>query len=95
MTDPRHSNDSRPPAESAASHAPGDPERVVNPEAAYGGADAVEKTSYGVGEATDPAGRAAGATAHPPSGSGPNYLAWGIGAVAGLVAIFYLLSLIA
>lgn len=70
-------------------------DRVVNPETAFGGADAVEKTSYVVGRGTDPSDQAHGeVNAHPRPGDGPNYLAWGVGAVAALIAIFYLLSLI-
>ena len=65
---------------------------LPNPEAALGGADAVEKTTYVVGKGTDPAAQAdaRGSSAHPASGSGPNYLAWGIAAIAILVAIAYL-----
>ena len=64
-----------------------------SPEAALGGADAVQKTSYGVGQGTDPDARQGESpVAHPPTGHGPNFLAWGIGAVAALVAIIYLIS---
>lgn len=64
-----------------------------SPDGALGGADAVQKTSYGVGQGTDPDARAGDSpVAHPPSGHGPNFLAWGIGAVAALVAIIYLIS---
>lgn len=64
-----------------------------SPEAALGGADAVQKTSYGVGQGTDPDARPGDSpVAHPPTGHGPNFLAWGIGAVAALVAIIYLIS---
>jgi hypothetical protein len=67
---------------------------LPNPEAALGGADAVQKTGYVVGRGTDPAAQAdADGTAHPPAGSGPNYLAWGIAAIALLVAIAYLIGL--
>ena len=65
----------------------------TNSETALGGADAVQKTTYGVGQGTDPSASSDGAsTAHPNAGSGPNYLAWGIGAIAILVAIAYLVG---
>lgn len=64
--------------------------KFTNPETALGGADAVQKTTYGVGQGTDPSASSDGAsTAHPSAGSGPNYLAWGIGVIAILVAIAY------
>jgi hypothetical protein len=100
--DPRHSTDPHHPAEAARPR-----ERTgatgsagagpfVNPEAALGGADAVQKTSYVVGEGTDPAARhGEGTNAHPRAGGGPNYLAWGIGALAVLIAAVYLISLLA
>ena len=66
-----------------------------NSETALGGADAVEKTTYVVGQGTDPAGKAGeSVNAHPRAGGGPNYVAWGIGAVAGLVALAYLLGML-
>jgi hypothetical protein len=67
--------------------------KLANPETALGGADAVQKTTYGVGQGTDPSASSAGAsTAHPRAGSGPNYIAWGIGAIAVLVALAYLMG---
>ncbi len=66
-----------------------------NSETALGGADAVEKTTYVVGKGTDPGGKAEGAsTAHPRAGGGPNFIAWGIGAIAALVALAYLLGMV-
>lgn len=64
--------------------------QFTNSETALGGADAVQKTSYGVGQGTDPAATSdSSSTAHPPAGSGPNYLAWGVGVIAVLLAIAY------
>lgn len=66
-----------------------------NSETALGGADAVEKTTYVVGQGTEPGGKAGGTSnAHPAAGGGPNYLAWGIGAIAALVALAYLLGML-
>ena len=63
--------------------------------AMLGGADAIQKTTYGVGQGTDPAATSDGAsTAHPASGTGPNFLAWGIGVVAVLVALAYLVGVL-
>lgn len=98
--DPRHDNDPQHPAEAApgregtGARGSAGAEQFVNPEAALGGADAVQKTSYVVGQGTDPAARSGGANAHPRAGQGPNYLAWGVGAVAVLVAVVYLISLL-
>ena len=67
----------------------------VNAEAAYGGADAVQKTSYVVGSGTEPGTRNRGdATAHPTSGSGPNFVAWGVGAIVAAVALVYLFGML-
>ncbi len=67
--------------------------QFTNSETALGGADAVQKTTYGVGQGTDPSASANGSTtAHPKAGSGPNLLAWGVGGIAALVALAYLLG---
>lgn len=69
---------------------------LANAEAALGGADAVQKTSYGVAHGTEPVGASSGdTTSHPRPGGGPNFLAWGIGAVVAVVAIIYLMGMVA
>lgn len=69
--------------------------RLENPEAALGGADAVEKTSAVVGRGTDPQAQRgdAPAAAELPSGRGPNLVAWGVAAIAGIILLVYLLGL--
>ena len=67
----------------------------TNSETALGGADAVEKTTYVVGKGTEPSGKADGSSnAHPRAGGGPNYVAWGVGAIAGLIALAYMLGMV-
>jgi hypothetical protein len=92
MTAPDPSRDQ--PARPAAQ---GDTTRLENPEAALGGADAVEKTSAVVGRGTEPEARRADSTpaaAELPSGRGPNLLAWGVAAIAALIALVYLAGLL-
>jgi len=70
-------------------------DRYKNPETALGGADAVEKTSYGTGRGTDPNARPiAGVSAKTPSGGGVNVLGWIVGAIAVIVGLVYLLGII-
>ena len=67
---------------------------LPNPEAALGGADAVEKTSYVTGKGTEPSDSSAGkpvATAG--SGGGLGGLGWAIGALVVLGAIALLLGM--
>ena len=68
---------------------PGDrPE--IDSEASYGGADAVEKTTYVTGSGTDPEARnIASVTARVEPGGGTNVLVWAVIAVAVLVALVY------
>ena len=62
----------------------------VDAEAAYGGADAVEKTTYVTGSGTDPeAVNRAPVTARVAPGGGVNVLAWVVIALAALVALVY------
>ena len=68
--------------------------KFTNSETALGGADAIEKTTYVVGQGTEPSGKAGDSpNAHPRAGGGPNYVAWGIGALAALVALAYLVGM--
>jgi hypothetical protein len=63
--------------------------RYDHPEAQLGGADAVEKTSYVVGEGAEPHGRPRGEyVARTDSGAG-NVLAWIVGGLAALIALVY------
>lgn len=71
---------------------PDDPsEKLRNPETALGGADNVEKTTYGAPSGTEPGGqqRKGEPTAQVGSGKGPNLLAWIVGAVVVLFALVY------
>lgn len=70
-----------------------DPE-FVDSETALGGADAVEKTTYVVGDGTSPESRTP--TDGPPSvgRSGSSVIAWIAIAVALLVAIVYVLGML-
>ena len=70
-----------------------EPEDFRNSETALGGADAVEKTSYGTGRGTDPnAHPIAGVSARTPSGGGINVLGWAVGAIAVVIGLVYLLG---
>ena len=67
-----------------------DEEQFSNSEAALGGADSVEKTTWVPGSGTDPEGKPiAGVTAQVPSGGGVNLGAWAVGAIALVIAIVY------
>lgn len=67
-----------------------DEEQFSNSEAALGGADSVEKTTYVTGSGTEPENRPiAGVTAQVPSGGGVNLGAWAVGAVAVVIALIY------
>jgi hypothetical protein len=69
-------------------------QKVDNPEAAYGGADAVEKTTYVTGRGTDPKDQAKGTTTPPPPGTtGMSPLAWGVIIVAALIALVFILGI--
>ena len=60
------------------------------PETALGGADSVQKTSYVVGEGTEPSGAPhADVIARTSSGNGINLGAWIIGLVALAIALVY------
>jgi hypothetical protein len=65
-------------------------DRYANPEAALGGADAVEKTSYLVGEGTEPSAQPrAEYTARTKVGGGMNVGAWIVGGIVALIAAVY------
>jgi hypothetical protein len=63
---------------------------IADPEAAYGGADAVGKTTYVVGMGTDPDARPDGPViARVRPGGGANVIGWLVIALAILVALVY------
>jgi hypothetical protein len=73
---------------------------MMHPEAALGGADSVQKTTWGVGTGTEPDGRAEFApvglrkgegpvVARASAGGGINPVAWVVGLLAVLVALAY------
>ena len=67
-----------------------DEEQFSNSEAALGGADSVEKTTWVPGSGTEPEGKPiAGVTAQVPSGGGVNVGAWLVAAIALVIAIIY------
>ncbi len=67
-----------------------DDEQFSNSEAALGGADNIEKTTWVTGSGTEPEGKPiAGVTAQVPSGGGVNVGAWAVGAVALVIAVIY------
>ena len=75
---------------------PGNPDtrKYQMSEAALGGADAVEKTSYVTGRGTDPnAHTIAGVSARTSSGGGVNLLGWAVGAVAVVIGLVYVLGM--
>lgn len=65
-----------------------------SPEAAFGGADAVEKTTYVVGEGTDPGARPTGPyVARDAGGAGSRVGVWIIGGIAALIALVYAIGI--
>jgi hypothetical protein len=68
-------------------------DRYANPEAALGGADAVEKTTYVVGEGTEPGARAHGEYVARGSGDGPSIAVWIVGGIAALIALVYMIGI--
>jgi len=66
------------------------PDRYEDPETALGGADSVQKTSYVVGEGTEPSGAPrASVIARTSAGGGVNIGAWLIGLIALAIALVY------
>jgi hypothetical protein len=66
---------------------------LPDPETAYGGADAVEKTTYVVGEGTDPNAQAP--KGHPPTvgNLGLNWIGWVVVLGAVIMAAIYLFGI--
>jgi hypothetical protein len=67
--------------------------RAESPEVAFGGADAVEKTTYVVGEGTDPKARPTGPYVARDAADGKSLTAWVVGAIAALIALVYVLGI--
>jgi len=65
----------------------------AQPEAQLGGADAVEKTTYVVGEGTDPDRRTRGPYVARGAAGGSNLAVWLIAGVAALIALVYAVGL--
>ena len=68
-------------------------DRYRDPEDQLGGADAVEKTTYVVGEGTDPNARKGEGPSATVRSSAPRMVAIVVGAVVVLVAIAYLIGI--
>jgi hypothetical protein len=74
---------------SIESRTPSEPDRNRSPEVALGGADAVEKTTYVVGEGTEPEARPAGRhVARDAAGTGSAVM-WIVAGIAVLIALVY------
>jgi hypothetical protein len=63
--------------------------RYDDPETPLGGADAVEKTTYVVGEGTEPRSRPRGEYVARVESGGANLAAWVVGGIAALIALVY------
>ena len=71
-----------------------DPMKDRLPEADLGGADAVEKTTYGVGDGTEPESRPSGRyTARDTGRPGGGVALWAIVSVAALIALVYAIGI--
>jgi len=66
----------------------------VNPETAYGGADAVEKTTYVVGEGTSPNAQHRGEAPPPVATGGFNPIFWIVMIIAVVVGTVYVLGIL-
>ena len=69
-------------------------DRYAHPEAQLGGADAVEKTSYVVGEGTEPASRPQGDVVARGAAGGTNLAVWIVGGLAALIALVYAIGIL-
>jgi hypothetical protein len=64
-----------------------------SPEAALGGADAVEKTTYVVGEGTDPEGRPTGSYVARDAADTRSVGVWIVVGIAALIALVYIVGI--
>jgi hypothetical protein len=80
--------------ESTRPDAPRDVSRAYeHPEAQLGGADAVEKTTYVVGEGTEPNAQPTGSyVARDAAGEG-SIVGWVVGGIAALIALAYVIGI--
>ena len=74
---------------------PGQAARHANSEAALGGADGVEKTTYVVGKGAEPEARASGEYRARGAAEGRNVAVWIVGALAALIALVYAIGVFA
>jgi hypothetical protein len=71
-----------------------DPDKERLPEADLGGADAVEGTTYVVGDGTEPEGRPEGIyVARDAAANGKNVALWAVVGVAALIALVYAIGI--
>jgi hypothetical protein len=68
-------------------------DRYAHPEAQLGGADAVEKTTYVVGEGAEPDTRTRGDYIARGAAGGTNLAVWIIGGLAALIALVYAIGI--
>ncbi len=68
-------------------------DRYAHPEAQLGGADAIEKTTYVVGEGSEPANRPSGDVVARGAAGGTNVGVWIIGGIAALIALVYAIGI--
>src|SRR3712207_4696031 len=67
--------------------------RYAHPEAQLGGADAIEKTTYVVGEGSEPSTRPRGEYVARGAAGGTNLGVWIIGGIAALIALVYAIGI--
>ncbi|HEV3485432.1 MAG TPA: hypothetical protein VG106_08495 [Vicinamibacterales bacterium] len=67
--------------------------RFEHPEAQLGGADAVEKTTYVVGEGTEPGARPRGDYVARDASGGSSLGVWIVGGIAALIALVYAIGI--
>jgi hypothetical protein len=67
--------------------------RYDHPEVQLGGADAVEKTTYVVGEGTEPAAQSHGRYIARNAAGGMNLGVWIVGGLAALIALVYAIGI--
>ena len=65
-----------------------------SPEVALGGADAVEKTTYVVGEGRDPEARHTGPYVARDAAGAASAGVWIVGAIAALIALVYVIGIL-
>ena len=66
----------------------------THPEAQLGGADSIEKTTYVVGEGTEPDTRTRGSYVARGAAGGSNVGVWIVGGIAALIALVYMFGIL-